>query len=379
MALDICVLVMDGCATLSSIGPMDILSTASRLHAQVHGTETEPPFFRVRLVSTTAQSVVTANSYALQCHTTIDKVRKTDLVIIPAFDGDVLSQMQGNRACIPWVRRMHDTGADIASICTGAFVLAETGLLDGKRATTHWAAQDLFRQRYPRVRMAAEQIVVDNGRICTSGGATSFLTLTAYLVEKYCGPETSRVVAKIFLIDVNKGPQTAYAMFSTQKNHSDSAILEAQALIERPQAPMLSVSELATAVAMSRRNFIRRFKSATGNTPVEYIQRVRVESAKHALEAGDEPVDAIASRTGYEDAGSFRKIFKRFTGVSPIEYRRRSRFFHDAGRGAPASAGGRSEAGQRSKPGGRPARRPLSARRGRAIPAGRAAAAARSR
>jgi transcriptional regulator GlxA family with amidase domain len=361
MPLDVCVLVMDGCATLASIGPMDILSTAGRMHAQLRGEDPRDPFFRVRLVSTTADTLVSANSYSVQCHASIDKVRKTDLVIIPAFDGDVLSQMQGNRACIPWVRRMYDNGAAVASICTGAFVLAETGLLDGKRATTHWAAQDLFRQRYPRVRVAPEQIVVDNGRICTSGGATSFLTLTAYLVEKYCGSETARYVAKIFLIDVNKGPQTAYAIFSTQKNHTDSAILEAQAMIERSGSPMLSVAQLAKEVAMSRRNFIRRFKSATGNTPKEYMQRVRVEAAKHALEAGNDPVDAIASRTGYDDAGSFRKVFKRLTGVSPIEYRRRSRFFHESGKRVERRAA------------------PLRAPRGRAIPVGRAAAAARSR
>jgi transcriptional regulator GlxA family with amidase domain len=368
MALDVCVLVMGGCATLSSIGPTDILFTAGRMHARLKGQE--QPFFRVRLVSTAPRALVSVNDYALQCHTTIDKVRKTDLVIIPAFDGDVLSQMEGNRACIPWVRRMHDNGADVASICTGAFVLAEAGLLDGKRATTHWAAQDLFRQRYPSVRMAPEQIVVDNGRICTSGGATSFLTLTAYLVEKYCGPETARGVAKIFLIDVNKGPQTAYAVFGTQKNHADSAILEAQALIERAQGPLHSVADLAAAVAMSRRNFIRRFKSATGNTPMEYIQRVKVESAKHALESGDDPVDTVAARSGYEDAGSFRKIFKRLTGVSPIEFRRRSRFFHDAGRTPPPGA-----------PAGKARRRgtPVSARRKKAIPGGRAAAPARSR
>ena len=363
MALDVCVLVMDGCASLASIGPMDILSTAGRMHAQLRGEDQSDPFFRVRLVSTTRDTVVSASNYSVHCHATIDKVRKTDLVIIPAFDGDVLTQMQGNRACIPWVRRMHDNGADVASICTGAFVLAETGLLDGKRATTHWMAQDLFRQRYPKVRVAPEQIVVDNGRICTSGGATSFLTLTAYLVEKYCGSQTARLVAKVFLIDVNKGPQTAYAIFSTQKNHSDSAILEAQALIERQQAPILSVTDLAAEVAMSRRNFIRRFKSATGNTPIEYIQRVRVESAKHALEGGDDPVDAIASRTGYDDAGSFRKIFKRVTGVSPIEYRRRSRFYHTSG-GAP-NAVGRSSA--------------FMARRGTKSPAGRAGAPGRSR
>ena len=207
-------------------------------------------------------------------------------------------------------------------------MLAEAGLLDGKTATTHWAAQDLFRRRYPRVRILPEQIVVDHGRICTSGGATSFLTLTAYLVEKYRGPEAARAMAKIFLIDINKGPQTAYAIFSTQKNHEDRPILEAQEMIERHGSRVHSVAELAVRVNMSTRNFIRRFKTATGNTPIEYIQRVRVESAKHALESGSEPVDSVASRIGYEDVGSFRTVFKRVTGVSPTEYRKRSRFYH---------------------------------------------------
>jgi transcriptional regulator GlxA family with amidase domain len=311
---------------------MEILSTAGRMHAQLSGNGGREGFFRVRLVSAGANPVVSANRFPVHCHATIAQVKKTDLVIVPAMDGDVLAQLEGNKACVPWVRRMYDGGADVASICTGAFVLAEAGLLEGRRATTHWIAQDLFRSRYPGVRVIPEQIVVDNGRVCTSGGATSFLTLTVYLVEKYCGGETARYVAKVFLIDINKGPQTAYAMFSTQKNHADSGILDAQAILERPDAWTLSVAELAERVAMSRRNFIRRFKSATGNTPIEYIQRVRIEAAKHALEAGSEPVDAIAGRIGYEDAGSFRGIFKRLTGVSPTEYRKRYRFYTAKGR-----------------------------------------------
>jgi transcriptional regulator GlxA family with amidase domain len=177
------------------------------------------------------------------------------------------------------------------------------------------------------VGLVPEQIVVDNGRVCTSGGATSFLTLTAYLVDKYCGAETARLISKIFLIDINKGPQTAYAIFGTQKNHSDAPILEAQDLIEKLDSRCPTVADLAKRVAMSKRNFIRRFKSATGNTPIEYMQRVRIEAAKHALEAGGDPVDAIAGKSGYEDAGSFRRIFKRLTGVTPIEYRRRYRFY----------------------------------------------------
>jgi transcriptional regulator GlxA family with amidase domain len=321
MAMDVCVLVFKGCSSLSSIGPMELLWTAGRLN----GTE---PFFNVRLVSAATNPLTSPIGLPIHCHATIAEVTKADLVIVPAFDGDVLWQLAANSAAAPWVRAMHDGGADVASICTGAFVLAEAGLLDGKTATTHWIAQDLFRERYPRVRILSEQIVVDHGRVCTSGGATSFLTLTAYLVQKYCGAEAARQMSKIFLIDMNKGPQTAYAIFSTQKNHADREILGAQEMIERQGSRELSVVELARRVNMSSRNFIRRFKAATGNTPIEYIQRARIETAKQALESGSDPVDSVATRIGYEDVGSFRSVFKRVTGVSPTEYRKRYRFYH---------------------------------------------------
>jgi transcriptional regulator GlxA family with amidase domain len=327
MAMSVCVLVFKGCTSLSSIGPMDLLWTAGRMPGR-SGTPDSEPFFNVRLVSAEANPLMSPTGLPIPCHCTIGEVKRADLVIVPAFDGDVLSQLAANRAAVPWVRAMHEGGADVASICTGAFVLAEAGLLDGTTATTHWMAQDLFRQRYPRVRILPEQIVVDHGRICTSGGATSFLTLIAYLVAKYRGPEAARQMAKIFLIDTNKGPQTAYAIFSTQKNHGDGQVLEAQEMIERQGSRELSVVELARSVNMSSRNFIRRFKAATGNTPIGYIQRVRVEAAKRALESGTEPVDSVAGSIGYDDVGAFRSIFKRLTGVSPTEYRRRSRFTH---------------------------------------------------
>ena len=324
--MKVSILVFKGCTPLSSVGPMDILWTAARMNGD--GPPSADPFFDVSLVSAGPNPLPAPSGLPFHCHATLEEVRSTDLVIVPAFDGDVMSQLEHNRAAVPWVRAMHDQGADVASICTGAFVLAEAGLLDGKTATTHWAAQDAFRRRYPRVRVLPEQIVVDHGRICTSGGATSFLTLTAYLVEKYRGPEAARLVAKIFLIDINKGPQTAYAIFHTQKNHEDRPILEAQEMIEHKGSREMSVADLALRVNMSTRNFIRRFKAATGNTPIEYIQRVRIESAKHVLESGTEPVDSVASRIGYDDVGSFRAVFKRVTGVSPTEYRKRYRFYH---------------------------------------------------
>jgi transcriptional regulator GlxA family with amidase domain len=155
----------------------------------------------------------------------------------------------------------------------------------------------------------------------------SFLTLAVYLVEKYCGAETARYAAKIFLIDMNKGPQTCYAIFSGQRNHPDKPILETQLRIERDPFQVHSVAGLASSASMSPRNFIRRFKGATGNTPLEYIQRVRVEAAKQALEAGNDPVDTIAERIGYGDLASFRRIFKRQTGVTPTEYRKRYRYY----------------------------------------------------
>ncbi len=321
--MDVCILAFKGCTSLSSIGPMDLLWTAGRMNGAAGDA-----FYNVRLVSTGANPLISPSGLPVYCHATIEEVKSCDLVIVPAFDGDVLSQLSANSPAVPWVRAMHDGGADVASICTGAFVLAEAGLLDGKTATTHWIAQDLFRGRYPQVRILPDQIVVDHGRICTSGGATSFLTLTAYLVEKYQGPEAARLLSKIFLIDMNKGPQTAYAIFSTQKGHGDRPILDAQELIERQVTRELSVVDVATQVNMSTRNFIRRFKAATGNTPIEYVQRVRIEAAKHELESGSEPVDSVASRIGYEDVGSFRSVFKRVTGVSPTEYRKRYRFYH---------------------------------------------------
>ncbi|HET6487506.1 MAG TPA: helix-turn-helix domain-containing protein [Spirochaetia bacterium] len=335
MSLSVSILALRDCTPLAPIGPMEVLAMANRLQGQKDGGG--PPF-RIRLVSPGGNPVMASNGYPLHCHATIASVRSTDLVIIPAMDGDIQAQMDANRSCVPWIRRMYGQGADVVSICTGAFLLAETGLLDGKSATTHWVAQDLFRRRYPKTHLVPEQIVVDNGRICTSGGATSFLTLSIYLVEKYCGAETARLVSKMFLIDINKGPQTAYAIFGGQKAHSDEEILKAQMVIEEEGSRELTVAEIATRVAMSPRNFIRRFKRATGNKPIEYLQRVRVEQAKRALEAGSDAVSEIADRVGYHDAGSFRRIFRRVTGVTPAEYRSRYRYYGNAPTRTAASA-----------------------------------------
>src|SRR5438445_907222 len=251
------------------------------------------------------------------------EVRKSELVLVPALDPDVASHLALNRAVVPWLRRIHLAGADVASACTGAFLLAEAGILDGKAATTHWAFQDEFRRRYPRVRLEPQAIVVDQGRVVTAGGATSFLSLALYLVERIFGAEVARAASKMFLVDVNKSPQSAYAIFNTQKTHGDEEILRAQDLLERDLADAPSVPALARRVAMSPRNFVRRFHQATGNSPRDYIQRLRIETAKRALEGAAKPLTAIAGEVGYRDVVAFRRLFQRWTGLSPSEYRAR--------------------------------------------------------
>jgi transcriptional regulator GlxA family with amidase domain len=317
--MKVAILVLERCTPLTSIGSLEILAKSAALHDRPDGA----PFFSLSLVSVRPGPVETAAGYPVYCHATIDESLEPDLVIVPALDGDVLGQLERNRPAVDWVRRMYSAGADVVSLCTGAFVLAEAGLLDGRTATTHWAAESLFRSRYPRVDLQPARIIVDGGRICTGGGATSFLTVMVYLVEKYCGAETARLAARMFLIDLNKEPQTAYAIFAPQKGHGDQQILRAQILAEGHTGSPLTVQALADAAGISRRHFVRRFKEATGNTPQEYLQRVRVEAAKRELERSTIPFARIAESMGYEDLGSFRRLFARVTGVSPSEYRRR--------------------------------------------------------
>ena len=320
MVIRIGVLAFEGCTALTVIGPADVLRKASAIHADLYGK----PAFEVLLVGVASRSVVTDSGMPLACHTTIDALEDPDLVIVPALEGDPWLRAQAEQGCIDWLLRQYRGQSELASFCTGSFVLASTGLLDGKRATTHWAFEQEFQRRFPAIDLQPEAIIVDEGRLITAGGATSFLNLALYVAEKHCGPETAQVTAGVLLIDRNKAPQSAYAIFSGQKAHGDAVILRAQVFIEEHAEQVQSIESLAATMAMSTRNFARRFKLATGNSPFEYVQRVRVEKAKRLLEREpDAAVGSVALQVGYDDIGSFRRIFERFTGLVPSEYRRR--------------------------------------------------------
>lgn len=317
------ILVLEDCTSMAMVGPMEILNKAGRYYNELNEIENNDSFFDVKLVSLNSKMVNTANNYPLYCHNTISDVGKLDMVIIPGLDGNIDEQLERNYQFVDWVKEQHGEGTEIASICTGAFILAETGLLNGKSAATHWAAADYFRMKYPQINLLPQEIIVDAGNIYTSGGATSFHNLMLYVIEKFCGIEVANYTSKMLLIDIHKEPQTAYAIFSSQKQHADKEVLFAQKYIENNYNKRISLDEISSEVAISKRNFIRRFKNATGNTPIEYIQRVRVEAVKKALETTQKTIEEIVRNVGYDDMTTFRKLFKRITGISPNEYRKK--------------------------------------------------------
>jgi transcriptional regulator GlxA family with amidase domain len=247
-----------------------------------------------------------------------------DLIIVPAMrSARIAGVLAAERTLVEWLQEQHRQKAALASICIGAFLLAETGLLSGKNATTNIRFAAQFRLRYPDVEVRDDKIIVDQGNILTCGGAFIFTTFMIYLIEKYYGHEEAIMVAKLLMINTHELPQHTFSIFRLQRDHADERIGEAQTFIEQNYSGNLSVERLAGRYYMSPRNFIRRFEAATGNTPLEYLQRVRIEAAKKLLENSNDSMEHIALKCGYEDIGFFRKVFKRHAAVNPKEYQKK--------------------------------------------------------
>lgn len=279
------------------------------------------PIFKVEYVG--LKKTINANDgeYAIKIDRLLKDVSYTDLLILPALYGDIDKAITANKKALPWIQQMYSKGSELASLCIGAFLLAETGLVNGKKCSTHWAYYDLFRNKYPEVEIADGSVITDEGRLYSSGGANSLWNLLLYLLEKYTDRNTAILVAKYFAIDIDRNSQAAFTIFTGQKDHRDKEILLAQNFIEKNYAEKISVDILADNTAISRRSFERRFKLATNNTAIEYIQRVRIEAAKRSFEASRKNVSEIMYDVGYTDTKAFREVFKKVTGLTPIEYR----------------------------------------------------------
>lgn len=279
------------------------------------------PVFQVQLVGLKKEIPASGGSFTIHSSILLSDLKKTDLIIIPAVDGSLREAIEINKDFIPWIREQYEKGAEVASLCMGAFILASTGLLDGKRCATHWLAAEEFREMFPNVNLVTEKIITDEQGIYSSGGAFSYLNLLLYLIEKYVSRETSILLAKVFAIELDRKDQSPFIMFNGQKRHEDEPIKQAQEYIEKNLGDRISIEHLAVKFAIGRRHFERRFKKATHNTPVEYMQRVRIEAAKKQFEAGQKNVNEVMYDVGYSDTKAFRTVFKRLTGLSPIEYK----------------------------------------------------------
>ena len=324
MSMRVSILVLEDCTPMAPIAAMEILNKAGMIHQEI--TRSPRPFFQTELVSVKSRQVKASSQLNLHCHIALKDLVQTDLLLIPAMEFDVEEKLARNGMALPHLKRLYEKGAELGSLCTGAFLLAATGLLNHKSATTHWYAAPVFRTLFPEVRLEDHKIIVDEGGLYTSGGAASSMHLGMYITEKYCGKETANQAARMLLLDGNESLQTRYSMFIPQMKHTDERILKAQKLIEEGQEEKQTVESMAAAIHMSKRSFIRRFKAATGNTPIEYIQRMNVEKAKRQLEKSKQSVEEIIYSLGYNDIHSFRKIFIRYTDLTPKEYRSRYRF-----------------------------------------------------
>ena len=301
------------------IAPYNMLKMANAYHQKLNGLH--EPLFTIDLVSADGEPVTYQKLFTITPTASIATIQKTDLIIISPISGDLEKATEANRELVDWIKKQRiENHSELASLCKGAFLLAETGLVNGKNCTTHWTAHNLFQQKYPKVNLISENIICEDNGIYSSGGAYSILNFTLYLIERYFGRETAIWISKISEIDFDRVSQSQFIIFSGQKEHTDEEIKAAQEFIEEHYANKLNVEAIAQIVNLNVRSFLRRFKKATSNTPLEYIQRVRVEAAKRKLESTTETILDVMFGIGYNDEKAFRNTFRKYSGLSPKEY-----------------------------------------------------------
>ena len=279
------------------------------------------PIFKVEYVGLNEYVPANNGEYTIKTDRLLKDVTHTDLLIIPPTFGNTDAGIQANAEAIPYFKKLYQNGSSLASLCIGAFLLAETGLLNGKKCSTHWAHISEFREKYPQVEVEDGAVITEHGNIYSSGGASSLWNLILYLLEKFSDRETAVMISKYFALDIGRDSQSQFAIFRGQKNHGDAEIKKVQDYIEKNYEDKISVEDLVNLISVGRRTFERRFKDATTNTPIEYIQRVRIEAAKKFFEASRKNVSEVMYDVGYTDTKGFRDIFRKITGLTPIEYR----------------------------------------------------------
>ena len=283
----------------------------------------ESPPFEITMYQLPEQ-IVKGNTFHGYQVKSIKSNNISNLVLIPSFTTDqIKNTIVKNQLYIPWLQKQYLSGAEIASFCTGAFLFGASGLLNGKLATTHVDACKIFASSFPKVILKPEQVVTIDDRLYTSGGSTSTFHLLLILVQRYCGNEMAVRIAKIFAIDMDRYKQSYFGTFRPSENHNDELVKKVQKNIEEYYSEVETIEEIIKDIPSSRRNIVRRFKQITGIPPIEYLQQIRIESAKKLLEQTNQNINEVINTTGYTDPKSFRKTFNKIVGMTPLEYRKK--------------------------------------------------------
>lgn len=320
--IDVTVILVEGGMPSTAVAPVEVFSMAGVMWKTMRGEPVER-HFRVRTASRDGQRVSTAVGLNLEPSCAISEVESTDLIIVSAVGADLESACPANAALYPWLQKWYERGAIIVGVCAGVALLAETGMLDGRPATTHWGVVDAGRRRYPRVHWQPERFLTESGNVLCSGGVYASVDISLYLVEKLCGHKVAMETAKSLLLETPRVWQAGYAAEPPEVTHEDSQIRRAQEWLFHNFHESIRVDGLAECVGMSPRNFVRRFKVATGETPIGYLHRLRINAARHLLENDQQTVQQVSSAVGYDDLAFFRRVFKRYVGTPPQQYRKR--------------------------------------------------------
>jgi transcriptional regulator GlxA family with amidase domain len=311
---------LSGTASIGTAGLMDALNKAD-MSGQLPAGRPTPRMFDVQLAGLDHSEVSCRDGVILRPSASAAEIATPDLVVVPGLDDDLAASFAANRGWVPWITKWHAGGARIASSCTGAFLLADAGLLNGRAATTHWMFAGELHSRYPAVTVTADRMIIDNGDVITSAGATAFLNLILYLTERFAGHDRANLAAKVLLADGHRPSQLPYIAFGRERSHDDLTVHQIQQHVDLHLAEPLLAADLATRFGLSQRTLTRRFAAATGRGPRAYIQHARIQHAMRLLETTADPTSQIQRRCGYTDPAAFRRAFTQATGLSPRRYR----------------------------------------------------------
>lgn len=316
----VALLAVQNCMYSSITGPLDFFSVASFEWRRISGKE--EPLFQTTVVAPDTREITAFNGLPVPITSRMSRDIIYDIVFIPVIFGDI-EPLLADQETVDWIAWQGQEGACLCSVCAGAFLLAQTGRLTGKKATTHWNLADNFARRFPDILLKKEKMLIDEGDCITAGGVSAYMDLSLYLTARFGSPELASSLSKLLLIDPSRHLQSPYQARSVNTIHGDREILAIQEWLEENYQRPCTIHDLANQAGLGERTFMRRFKKATGDTPLEYLQQLRIEVARNLLETTAETVDAIIEKTGYEDISSFRKLFKKHTGLSPSAYRKK--------------------------------------------------------